>query len=255
MYQMQDKVAVVTGGGSGIGRATSILLGDCGATVFVADINLEHANAVAHEINDAGGNAHAVHCDVGSDSSIHALFQTVRERCDRIDYSIHNAGVTGPIASLADFPLQAARDIFSINLTGVFACMQEALKLMIPQRRGAIVNTCSIWGLTAGANYAAYTASKHGVAGLTKAAALETAQLGVRINAICPGFTETPLLTEQGLKLKPGTAEFEAAGNAHPMGRLGQPDEMAQAIAWLCSEASSFVTGHCLSVDGGFIAR
>ncbi|WP_176079854.1 SDR family NAD(P)-dependent oxidoreductase [Paraburkholderia tropica] len=255
MYQMHDKIAVITGGGSGIGRAASRVLSEYGATVFVADINLEHANAVARMINDVGGNAHAVHCDIGSQESIHSLFQTIQARYDRIDYAIHNAGITGPIASIADYPLKAARDIFSVNLTGAFICMQEALKMMIPRRRGAIVNTSSIWGLTAGANYAAYTASKHGVVGLTKAAALETAQLGIRVNAICPGFTETPLLTEQGLKLKPGTAEFEAAGNAQPMGRLGQPEEMAQAIAWLCSDASSFVTGHCLSVDGGFIAR
>jgi NAD(P)-dependent dehydrogenase (short-subunit alcohol dehydrogenase family) len=250
-----QKIALVTGGGSGMGRSTALLLAARGAAVIVADMNAANAAKVAAEIEAAGGTATAVTCNVADQGSVRATMAMIADRYGRLDYAANNAGITGPIGPLVDFDLAAARNIIDVNLMGVMVCMQEELKLMLPRGTGSIVNTCSIWGLVAGAQYAAYTASKHAVAGLTKAVALETAQQGVRVNAICPGFTETPMITDQGLKLKRGTEGYEQAANAHPIGRMGQAEDMANAIAWLLSDEAAFVTGTCLSVDGGFTAR
>jgi NAD(P)-dependent dehydrogenase (short-subunit alcohol dehydrogenase family) len=255
MKEFAGKVVLVTGGGSGIGRATAHLFATRGANVMVADRSNASAKAVADEITAEGGDAIFTFCDVTDDASIRDMLRTTVGHYDRLDYAVNNAGITGSIAPLVDFDMSEAREIIAVNLTGVMVCMREELQFMLPKRKGAIVNTCSIWGLVAGGNYAAYCASKHGVAGLTKSVALETAQSGIRVNAVCPGFTETPMVTEQGLKLKRGTPEYQAAGNAHPMGRMAQPEEIAEGIAWLCSERSSFVTGECLAVDGGFLAR
>jgi NAD(P)-dependent dehydrogenase (short-subunit alcohol dehydrogenase family) len=255
MKEFSSKIVLITGAGSGIGRATAHLFGSMGASVVVADCDDQHAKKVAGEITGSGGIATSIACDVTVDTDVRNLLRATVDRYERLDYAVNNAGITGPIAPLVDFDVSAARKIIDINLMGVLLCMQEELKVMMPSGTGAVVNTCSIWGRAAAANFAAYCASKHAVAGLTKAVALEMAQTGIRVNAVCPGFTETPMVTERGLKLKRGTPEHKAAGDAHPMGRMAQPEEIAQGIVWLCSERSSFVTGECLAIDGGFLAR
>ncbi len=255
MKDFDGKVALVTGGASGIGRETALLLARSGARVAIADMNSDRLAEVKAEIEGGGGEAIAIRCDVTSEAAIEAMIAEIVATFGRLDMAANNAGITGPIAPLADYDLGAARQILDIDLMAVITCMKAELKAMIPNGSGAIVNTCSIWGLTAGANFVAYSAAKHGVAGATKAAALETARQGIRINAIAPGFTETPMVTEQGLKLQRGTKEHDAAGAQHPMMRMGQPREMAEGIAWLMSDRASFVTGTVLSIDGGFTAR
>ncbi|GAA3704884.1 SDR family oxidoreductase [Arthrobacter ginkgonis] len=249
------KIGLVTGGGSGIGRATAHLLAARDHHVVVADMNKENADKVVQEIHSAGGQASAQRVDVRDDDDVAALFVGIKDQFGRLDSAVNNAGITGPIGPIHEFDLEAANTILDIDLISVFVCLQQEIRLMQEQGSGSIVNLSSIWGLTAGANYAAYTAAKHGVSGLTRAAALETAQLGIRVNAICPGFTVTPMITDQGLKLQRGTKEFEAAGAFHPIGRMGEPEEMAASIGWLLSDEASFVTGHLLSVDGGFVAQ
>lgn len=249
------KIGLVTGGGSGIGRATSHLLAARDHHVVVADLKASAAEKVVKEIHDAGGQATAHQVDVCVEEEVDSLFSSIMEQFGRLDSAVNNAGITGPIGPIHEFDLEAAKTIFELDLVSVFSCLQQETRIMRGQGSGNIVNLSSIWGLTAGADYAAYTAAKHGVSGLTKAAALETAQLGVRVNAICPGFTVTPMITDQGLKLQRGSAEFAAAGAMHPMNRLGEPEEMARSIYWLLSDEASFVTGHLLSVDGGFVAQ
>ncbi len=249
------KIGLVTGGGSGIGRATSHLLASRNHHVIVADMNQENAEVVVREIRNSGFKATAKQVDVTDDAAVATLFADIKEEFGRLDSAVNNAGITGPIGPIHEFDLGAANTIFDVDLISVFVCLQQEIRIMQEQGSGSIVNLSSIWGLTAGANYAAYTAAKHGVSGLTRAAALETAGLGIRVNAICPGFTVTPMITDQGLKLQRGTKEFQAAGEFHPIGRMGEPEEMAASICWLLGEEASFVTGHMLSVDGGFVAQ
>lgn len=255
MKEFEGKVALITGGASGIGQKTAVLLASGGAKVVLADMNADKLAAVKGEIEAAGGQAHTVLCDVTKDADNVAAVAAAVATYGRLDYGVNNAGITGAIGPLVDYDMDAARLIVAIDLIAVISCMKEQFKVMLPQGGGSIVNTCSIWGLTAGANFVAYTAAKHGVAGATKAAALEVAEKGIRVNAIAPGFTETPMVTDQGLSIKRGTKEYADAAAAHPMNRWGQPEDMAEAIAWLLSDKSSFVTGTILSVDGGFVAR
>ncbi len=255
MKEFDSKVALITGGASGIGYKTAIRLASAGAKVVLADMNAANLEKVKGEIEAAGGVAHTVVCNVTDDRDNAAAVRAAVKVFGRLDFGVNNAGITGPIGPLVDYDLDAVRQIIAIDLVAVISCMKEQLKVMLPQGGGSIVNTCSIWGLTAGANFVAYTAAKHGVAGATKATALEVAEKGVRINAIAPGFTETPLVTDQGLAIKRGTKEYADAAAAHPMNRWGQPEDMAEGIAWLLSDKASFVTGTILSIDGGFVAR
>ncbi|MFQ8432517.1 SDR family NAD(P)-dependent oxidoreductase [Amaricoccus sp. W119] len=255
MADFKGKVALVTGGASGIGEATALLLAERGAKVAIADMNETKLTAVKAKIEALGTEAITIRCDVTDDGDIAKMVEQTVAAFGRLDCAVNNAGITGPIGPLVDYDLGAARDIIAIDLMAVIACMRAEMRAMLPMGAGAIVNTCSIWGLVAGGNFVAYSAAKHGVAGATRAAALETATAGVRVNAIAPGFTETPMVTEQGLKLKPGMKEYDAAGAAHPMNRMGRPREMAEGIVWLLSDAASFVTGTVLSIDGGFVAR
>ncbi|PHP66790.1 short chain dehydrogenase [Zhengella mangrovi] len=255
MSEFANKSALVTGAASGIGRATALRLAQGGARVMLADMNAEKLASVKKEIEGAGGSAETILCDVTNDSDIEAAVKATVSAFGGLDMAVNNAGITGPIGPLVDYDLAAARQIIAIDLMAVIACMQAEFKVMIPAGSGTIVNTCSIWGLTAGANFVAYSAAKHGVAGATKAAALEVAEQGIRVNAIAPGFTETPMVTDQGLMIKRGTQEYADAAAAHPMNRWGQPEDMAEGIAWLLSGKSAFVTGTILSIDGGFVAR
>jgi NAD(P)-dependent dehydrogenase (short-subunit alcohol dehydrogenase family) len=253
--EFAGKVVLVTGGASGIGFETAQILGRRGAKVALASRNeAKVADAVA-KITATGASAHGIRADVTRDEDV---FRMVRETVavfGRLDGAVNNAGIIGPIMGLVDYDLSAARQVIEANMTSVLVCMQTQLKIMIPQRSGSIVNVGSIWSITAGANYAAYCAAKHGVAGMTKAVALETGRLGIRVNAVCPGFTYTPMISDSGLKIKEGSKEYKEASESQVLGRMAHPSEVAEGIVWLLSEASSYATGTLLSVDGGFNAR
>lgn len=255
MSEFEGKVALVTGGASGIGRATALRLSKGGAKVVLADMQVDKLAAVKAEIEANGGQAHTVVCDVTKDGDVSAAVQAAVDVFGGLNLAVNNAGITGPIGPLVDYDLEAARTIIAIDLMSVITCMQAELKVMIPGGGGAIVNLSSIWGLTAGGNFVAYTAAKHGVSGATKAAALEVAEQGIRINAIAPGFTYTPMVSDQGLTIKRDTPEYADAASYHPMNRWGEAEEMAEGIAFLLSDRASFTTGTILSIDGGFVAR
>jgi NAD(P)-dependent dehydrogenase (short-subunit alcohol dehydrogenase family) len=240
---MEGKVAVVTGGGSGIGRATALALGRLGARVVVADVNVAGGEAVAEE---CGGRF--VRTDVTDAAQVDALIAA----CDgRLDIAFNNAGTSGTIGNVGDTNIDEWRSVVELNLVGVYLCMRAEIPLMVAGGGGVIVNTSSGAGLMGFAGLSAYVASKHGVIGLTKSAALEYARANIRVNAVCPGTVRTPMLegftggNEQAL---------QAMGKMMPIGRLATPEEIADAVVWLCSDESRYVTGVALPVDGGAAA-
>jgi NAD(P)-dependent dehydrogenase (short-subunit alcohol dehydrogenase family) len=245
-------VALVTGAGSGIGRASALALARAGARVVASDIVTEGGEETVALLRAEGGEATFVAADVSRTADVDALVRQAVERFGRLDCAHNNAGVLGERALTGEGTESEWDRTLAINLKGVWLCMRAELREMVRQGAGAIVNTASIAGLVGLANRPAYVASKHGVVGLTKAAALEYATAGIRINAVCPGYVRTPLL-EPALAAIP---ELEAQITAmEPIGRLGSPEEVAQAVAWLCSDAASFITGAALPVDGGLVAR
>ncbi|GAA3704708.1 SDR family oxidoreductase [Arthrobacter ginkgonis] len=250
---MNDSIVLITGGGSGIGKSTALALAAEGATVLIADVNLDSAQSVADQVTEGGGTAAAYACDVSSHENLSQLFTSIDSHWGRLDGAVNNAGITGPIGPLESVDPEAISSLISVNLLSVLYCMQFEIDLMKRASKGAIVNTCSIWGLNGSANYVAYSASKHGVAGATKSAALETATDGIRINAVCPGFVRTPMNMQSGLSLDEDQAALRAREALHPMDRFGEPEEIAAGISFLLSEKASFITGHLLSVDGGFV--
>ncbi|MEY2398278.1 MAG: hypothetical protein QOJ00_1452 [Actinomycetota bacterium] len=239
------KVAIVTGGGSGIGRATAVLLGQQGATVVVADVNTDGGEETADMI---GAGSRFVRTDVTDPDQVDALVAA----CDgRLDIAFNNAGTSGNFANIADAPVDEWRQVIDLNLVSIFLCMRAEIPLMQTGGAGVIVNTSSGAGLMGFAGLSAYVASKHGVIGLTKTAALEYARSGIRINAVCPGTVRTPML--EGFT---GGDEktLQAMGKMMPIGRLATPEEIAQAVVWLCSDQASYVTGMAMPVDGGAAA-
>lgn len=252
MTQMQGKTAVVTGAARGIGRASALALSRAGAAVCVSDINREGADETARQINEQGGNAIAVACDVTRAEDVAAMVKAAVEAFGRLDAAVNNAGIAGSF----DKRLHEADDatferVLAVNLRGVWHCMKAELKVMLPQARGSIVNIASVAGLIGAPKAAAYTASKHAVIGLAKSAAVDYAKLGVRVNAICPAYTDTAMV-QSAIEGDPRMAQIMR--RAIPMGRLGEANEIADAVVWLCSDASSFVTGHALALDGGLTA-
>jgi NAD(P)-dependent dehydrogenase (short-subunit alcohol dehydrogenase family) len=249
---LRDKIVLVTGGSSGIGRATALAAHRQGAkAVIVADLNNGPEGAVA-KIKSVGGEALFIQTDVSKPAEVQTLMSKVLESYGRIDCAVNNAGIEGAMASTADCTEENWDRIMAINLKGIWLCMKYEIPPMLKQGTGAIVNMSSVLGLVGLPGYAAYAASKHGVAGLTKTAALEYAPAGIRVNAVCPGATRTPLLD----RMIGGKAEVEAwLLSKEPIGRLGNPEEIAEAAVWLCSGAASFVTGHTLTVDGGVVAQ
>jgi NAD(P)-dependent dehydrogenase (short-subunit alcohol dehydrogenase family) len=253
---LEQKVALVTGGGSGIGRASAIAFSREGAEVIVSDIDITGGEETIRLIQAAGGTAIFVQADVARGTEVEALVKKGVETYGRLDYALNNAGIQGEIRQTAECSEENWNRIIAINLTGVWLCMKHELAYMLPQGSGTIVNTASNFGLVGSQGMPAYSASKHGVLGLTKTAALEYAKMGIRVNAVCPGPTQTPLV-DRILSQQPqlATQIVEAIKAREPVGRMGQPEEIAEAVVWLCSEAASFVTGIALAVDGGFVAQ
>ena len=250
--RVEGKVALITGGGSGIGQATALLFGREGAKVLVADYNAEGGERTVKTIKEAGGTAVFHAADVSNPQDVDALMHKVVETYGRLDCAFNNAGIEGQMGDTPECSLENWNRVIAINLTGVFLCMKYEIPLMLKHGGGSVVNTASAAGLVGLAGGPAYVAAKHGVAGLTKTAALEFAQKGIRVNAVCPGFIRTPMVERV---LDKGTFSEEQIFAAEPMHRMGKPEEIAEAVLWLCSDASSFVTGLPMPVDGGYVAQ
>jgi NAD(P)-dependent dehydrogenase (short-subunit alcohol dehydrogenase family) len=248
----EGKVALVTGGASGIGRATAFAYARAGARVVVADINVAGGEETVHTITQSEGRATFVRCDVSIASEVEALMKATIAAYGQLDCAFNNAGVEGRMAPAVDFSEDEWQRILAVNLTGVWLCMKYELPHLLGRGRGAIVNCASIAGLVGFAQAAAYSACKHGVVGLTRAAALDYARQGVRINAVCPGVIQTPMIDRMTQGNAEALAQFAAA---EPVGRLGTPDEVASAVLWLSSDGASFMTGQALAVDGGWVAQ
>ena len=247
---LDGKVALITGAASGIGRATSLIFAEEGAKLVLADVD----DARGEETASAAGEALYVHCDVADPVQVDALVDAAVERFGRLDCAFNNAGIGGASAPVGDYDLESWHGVIAINLTGVFLCMRSELRAMRAQGAGAIVNAASVVGQMGYPKLAAYNAAKHGVIGLTRTAALEYADHGIRVNAICPGWIETPMVMEGGPEPASEPQIYDAIASMSAMKRLGLPDEIGRAVAWLCSDAASYVTGHPMVVDGGVLA-
>ena len=248
---LKNKVALVTGASSGIGRAIALVWAREGAKVVVSDVNVQAGEETTALVRAAGGDAIFVAADVGKPEDCEALVQRTVAHYGRLDAACNNAGIGGPQAPTADYPLDGWAQVINLNLSGVFYGMKYQIAAMLKNGGGSIVNMASILGSVGFAGAPAYTAAKHGVVGLTQSAALEYSAHGVRVNSLGPAFIHTPMIS---------ALEHDAGVNAmlvgaHPMGRLGQPEEVAELVAWLASDRASFVTGAYYPVDGGYLSR
>jgi NAD(P)-dependent dehydrogenase (short-subunit alcohol dehydrogenase family) len=246
------KVAFVTGAGSGIGRATALAFARDGASVVVSDISEQNVRETERMIEADGGRAFTIRCDVTRAEDVKAALETTIATFGRLDAAFNNAGVEQELKAAADITEEEWDRIVAVDLRGVFLCMKYEIALMLEQGGGAIVNTSSGAGVKGFEGQAAYVAAKHGVVGLSKAAALDYAPQNIRINAICPGIIDTPMMDRFGGGTPEGKERVLAsAAAAQPIGRAGKSEEIATAVLWLCSDAASFATGHAMVVDGG----
>ncbi|GAA6134286.1 SDR family oxidoreductase [Oceaniserpentilla sp. 4NH20-0058] len=252
IYQdLENKVALVTGGSFGIGRATVLAFAKNKAKVAIADINVEGAQAVAEEVIALGGEAIVIKADVSKNDDVKAMVAAVVEHYGRLDVAFNNAGIDLDHANLADAEEEMFDTLMNVNVKGVWLCMKYEVQQMLKQGGGAIVNTASMGGVIASPKMGIYGATKHAVVGLTKTAAVEYGRKGIRVNSVCPGVINTEM-TERAFALEPKAEK--ATLRAHPIGRFGESEDIANGVMYLSSEASSFVLGHQLMIEGGFTA-
>ena len=258
---LKRRVVLVTGSSSGMGRASALAFARVGAKVAVSDVDVEGGNETVEMIRDARGEATFIEADVSKSAEFEALIDRVTQVYGRLDCAHNNAGIEGLQAFTADYPEEDWDRVMGVNLKGVWLCMKYEIRKMLESGKGTIVNTSSTFGLVGSKiGLPAYIASKHGVVGLTRAAALEYAQRGIRVNAVCLGTIQTPMYEQVNQVIIGGnpTARKELEKQIierEPSGRIGQPEEIAETVVWVCSDAASFVTGHTLVVDGGLIAQ
>ena len=251
-YDFTGQVALVTGAASGMGLVTAEAFARAGAAVALADLDTERVRAAAEQLSGAGHHVIGVRCDVGDETDVAALVGQTVATFGRLDMAFNNAGIMVPPCDAADEQIEVFERVSAVNLRGVWATMKHELAQMRSQGSGAIVNCSSLGGLVGLPGRAIYHATKHGVIGLTRSAALEYAPRGVRINAVCPGTIDTPMVTGM---IASGQLDHDAAIANQPIGRLGRADEIAAAVLWLCSRGASFVVGVALPVDGGYTAQ
>jgi NAD(P)-dependent dehydrogenase (short-subunit alcohol dehydrogenase family) len=252
MNDLSGKTAIVTGGASGIGEATAVLFAENGCNVVVSDLDERKGNEVVEKIKQAGTKALFIKTNVGNPGDCEHLINTTTKTFGSVDIAFNNAGIGGESNAVADMSIEGWNRVINVNLNSVFYCLKYELLQMQKQDKGAIVNNSSILGQVGFANAAAYVAAKHGVVGLTQNAALEYSAKNIRINAIGPGFINTPLLTEAGMD---DNIKQSVLVPMHPIGRLGESREVAELVLWLCSDKASFVTGSYYAIDGGYLAK
>lgn len=249
---MKDKVALVTGAASGIGRATAYAFAKKEAKVIVVDWNEKQGRETVEKIKVQGGDAYYIYADVSKKEDVKNMVDETIRKYGQLNFACNNAGVAGAMSALDKYSEEKWDEVIDINLKGVWLCMKYEIPAMLKNNKGAIVNIASTFGLTAASNHYGYVASKHGVIGITKCAALEYINKGIRINAVCPGGTETAQI-EECRRLNPEMIDPIIA--KHPIGRLANPSEIANSVIWLCSDDSSFAVGSILRMDGGLLAQ
>jgi NAD(P)-dependent dehydrogenase (short-subunit alcohol dehydrogenase family) len=249
MKQLENKVALITGSGSGIGKAAAILFAGQGAKVVISDINESNGHSTAEELKKKGGDAFFIKADSSKPEDNEALIKQTIQKYGRLDIAVNNAGIGGPLSATGEYPIDGWQKVIDINLSGVFYGLRYQIPVML-EKGGSIINVASILGQVGTKFSPAYVAAKHGVVGLTKAAALEYADKNIRINSIGPGYIKTPLVMKSL-----DDAARDALVGLHPIGRLGESEEIAELILWLASSKSSFVTGAYYPIDGGYLAQ
>lgn len=248
MENNKTKIALVTGGATGIGRATSVALAKQGVTVIVADINEAESMHTIELVSKEGGKAEFMHLDVGHKDQIFATIEAIVKKHGTLDYAVNNAGIGGPPARIPDIQTEDWDHMININLSSVMYCMQAELKIMVEKGSGSIVNIASLAGLNGFPTAAPYCVAKHGVIGLTKTGAAEYGSQNIRVNCVCPGFIQTPIVAGVPKEILDYSTNIRV-----PMKRIGQPNEVGQTIAWLLSDEASYVNGHSMIIDGGMM--
>ncbi|HMN18436.1 MAG TPA: glucose 1-dehydrogenase [Ignavibacteriaceae bacterium] len=251
-YNFNEKVALITGAGSGIGLATAIAFAEAGASVALADLNKNSVQTAANKIKASGHKAIAIGCDVTKEAEVASMVEQTVSAFGKLDFAYNNAGLHVAVVETADALSEDFDKAIAVNLKGIWYCMKYELQQMRKQGSGAIVNCSSQSGLVGTANLGAYTAAKHGVVGLTKASALEYAHRGIRINCICPGTTETPMVSNA---VADRPEHMDAIISAIPLGRMGKAEEIASAVLWLCSDGAGFMIGQTVTPDGGYTVK